>query len=570
MRGKNNLLPRVVSVVLAAVLLVVGLNYSMLTEESGAVNMPLAYSAGGMDTCDHAVELPVITKQATTTEPGEIEYKCVSCGMVLREEIIPVMLKRERPLSVINTEKCTLFNIPENSIVAVNGKVVSFSASGSIDLSAEFAAAGDYVITVIANETELAASDPQSIYVYKPAAPGDVQTLPANGNVNGLISGVGTFMEYKPVNSDTWSICVSETQPLPAGIYQVRIRATAVSIASEPFEVIVGQIGQVSETIPVYNENKEEAKPVEQKNIIKSGNGKKESKKTDDKKETVAPAKEEVKQEEEKKVEPPKIEVDNIFTKGDSEPIAVSGETGFDSIIEKIEKGNSPVVVSLNDSVLIPAEVFVKAAENNVQLVFILKNGATWTINPADIDVDKVSALHKINLGIVDNSNKIPSKVLATIEDVTKGQIFNKTFDIEHNGRFGFIAYLTVKIAGANPGDYANLFSYDTFEGILDYVGSSIINDDNEATFEMSHASSYVIVTSKEEMSQDSVKMLEVETTSAEPVSVAQETVKTTKIASPLMAGLIIILAAIIIAILAIVRIQKRNVIDIFGRKKKK
>lgn len=566
MRGKSNLLPRVVSVALAAVLLVTGLSFSMRTEEEKVdVVMPLAYSAGGIEMCDHSIEIPIITKQATATEPGEVEYKCVSCGMLLREEIIPVRIKRERPLSVINTEKCTLFNIPENSIVSVNGKVISFSANGSLDLAGEFANPGDYVITVIANETELAASDPQAIYIFKPAAPGDVQTLPANGDNNGLIAGVGPFMEYKAVDSDTWSICVGPTQPLPAGVYKVRLRATATSVASEPYEVVVGQEGQVTKQVTPGKETVEENAPLDKNNVPvvkKQSNNAKKNNNTVDKKDEQKEEKPEKAEEKEtpvkEEVKKPEIVVDNIFTKDDDEPIAATGEKGWYEIRSKIENANGLVVISLAEDTLVPAEVFVKAAEVEVPLVFIVKDEIVWNVEPSDIDIEQVRKNAKINLGLDEKAKNVPDAAYKSVESIMNSQVINKTFDIMHNGDFGFITKLTMKLKDVVPGEYANLFTYNRYAGDVRYVASSEIDEDNKATFEMTHASSYFIVTSKLPMNQGSVQEIvaaeEEETTDV----IINETAKHVRKISPVKVGLIIIVLAAII-VLTVVLLNKKD-----------
>ena len=191
----------------------------------------------------HVSDDGTVVKNPTTIEPGEIEYRCTVCGMVLREEAIPVTSKRDLPNAVFDTVSCALSNIPDNSTVMINGAVISDNASGSISLQFGFPNPGDYTIKVRANGTEAqAASDPQSIHTHKPAAPAHVQTVsePAKGG-NGYIGGVDISMEYSYADQDTWIACTHSSQPVTAGIYIVRYRATPTSVPSDSVEVVVAK-----------------------------------------------------------------------------------------------------------------------------------------------------------------------------------------------------------------------------------------------------------------------------------------------------------------------------------------
>lgn len=206
---------------------------------------------------DHISDNGTVVKLPTATEPGKIEYRCLNCNTVLREEIIPSVKKRDTPKAVFDTATCVLSNIPVSSVVAVNGNVISDNASGVLSLLHMFPLTGTNKITVKANATETEAeSDEQVISIQKRSAPSNLSSVdePANGGC-GYINGVSTEMEYALADSSNFTMCTSHSMPVSAGIYIVRYKATANSVASDCIEILVKKAKAVKPATPTATLN---------------------------------------------------------------------------------------------------------------------------------------------------------------------------------------------------------------------------------------------------------------------------------------------------------------------------
>lgn len=671
---------------------------------------------------DHVSDGGSVVKLPTTTAPGEIEYKCVNCGKVLREEQIPVITKRDRPQATFNTNSLVISNIPDSSTVAVNGEVVTNSASGTCSLEFKFPQTGDYTITVTANEYQgQAASDPQSIHVHKPAPPSHLKTTdePAKGGT-GRIGGVDTNMEYSLADQDTWFMCTNSSQPVPAGIYIVRYKATTGSIASDCIEVLVGKEKQQKKTKEktptatfngmnlhidgtdgcklsfdggnkwtdkysdytyVVNESVLSTKNGIQ--IYRPGNGTtttdsdkqyisltkqsmpsgitatsatvtapgtiigtdtsmqirnadqsawtnvttnvipvfagtyyirrmgygnalpsdwltvvikqtanvvptvaplptatptptptpvptaipvEKDKKAEEKKDETKPGEIVVEKEAEKEAEESLEEIAEIAEEAVEdikEPVSSTGERGWKDIEATFENTIEPVCVNLNEDTAIPAEVFEKAVETSTQLEFSAGEQAVWVIDPASINVADVQALGRVNLGIVDNTGSIPNNALATVENKSENQKIDHTFDIKHEGNFGFKAKLTLKVKSAEPGEYANLYWYNGGTQKMQYIDSAVVNEKREATFNLSHASSYAVVISKAMMSQESVT--EEQTVEDMTAAVTEESTEKTaekKKTNPAVAILIIVIFVLIVGLVIVIIMMEKKKAD--------
>lgn len=511
----------------------------------------------------HVSDGGTIVKEPTASAPGEAEYKCTCCGVLLREEIIPVITKRDTPHVTFDTSSFTLKNIPDNSAVLVNGRLVSQNATDKLNLISSFSDAGDYIITVVANATDsMAASSPQELYVQKPGVPSDIQTIvsPDKDGI-GYISGVNPDMEYTPAGKEDWKDCAMSTQPVKPGTYLVRYKATELSITSDVVKAYTGESPEdklPDITVIPTPDVKDNQKNTE-KTIKKAGQKKQEStKNTDTNPEN-------------------KIVVENKLTreKDKERPILFTSELSWESIEKIIEKSKVPITIILNKKTKVPSTVFVKAAEANTPLILITTARVVWRIEPEDIDIDTIKSYGRVNLGVESDTPSIPFEQIARVEDIAKNHILNKTFDIKHDGDLGFTAKFTVTLSDVNEGDYANLFRYNLSRKDLEYVESAAINYKDEASFSMSHASCYMIVVSSEKMSQADVKELPKEEIEEKIVQDQQPAIemtynkqKTSKTMSPVTACLIVTVVAILVSI-AIFRIGRRkDNYDVHERKK--
>ncbi|MDO4189306.1 MAG: hypothetical protein Q4D29_09990 [Lachnospiraceae bacterium] len=405
-------------------------------------------------------------------------------------------------------------------------------------------------------------SDRQYITLTKQPTPSGITATSATPTIPGCIVGTDVSMQYRAVDQTSWVDVTGNTVAVAAGTYYLRRHGYGNSLPSDWLTIVIKANVVVEPTtptkvVPIENTKpKTEAQPKEE------------------------PKKEEVKQEpKEEKKEPvaeeaPAIVVENnIPASGGNEPVSATGETGWQAIETTFETATDAVVINLNEATLIPADVIVKAAETDTPIVLETMEGASWSILPSDVRVNEITALSSVDLGIINDSVNIPEAALLTVEDSANDQVVSQTFDIKHEGNFGFKADLTMKVKDGTPGQYANLYTYNPFTGKLEFIDSSVIDESGHATFKMSHASSYVIVKSKEAMSQDSVKEVSVEqVTNDEPVADNNKTeVKepAKKKVSPVTIGLIVVIIVLIIALVAILYYQKNGPLDA-GKKKRK
>ena len=141
----------------------------------------------------------------------------------------------------------------------------------TIDYEAETAvAAGDHKISTDNTTWHIATEDPirivpgRTLFVKHPDDQKTEETLPSRpaspGTVRGgtnQITGVTAAMEYRLSGASTWTACTGTAiTGLPAGAYQVRIKATSTSFASEPVTVQVSQY--TPPVVPTYPPTVEE------------------------------------------------------------------------------------------------------------------------------------------------------------------------------------------------------------------------------------------------------------------------------------------------------------------------
>ena len=99
-------------------------------------------------------------------------------------------------------------------------------------------------------------------------------------------------------------------------------------------------------------------------------------------------------------------------------------------------------------------------------------------------------------MGIELGSEHVPTQVIADILDGNK----YLEFTLAHDGPFGFNSLLQIAIDPMYEGWYANLFYYNEGAESLEFICDAIIDSDGIASFDMEHASSYVIIVSSTSM----------------------------------------------------------------------
>lgn len=169
--------------------------------------------------------------------------------------------KRQMPACSFDGNTYYLYNIPENSSVAVNGSIVSNYASGIMDLGPYIRNSQYYTITIIANGYgDFQPSDPQIIQAQKPVTPQAVFDGPschlypvATGMVYSIDGGhswinvrngeTGVNLSYDQINiaASYGYICVKQTMPIESDIeYVVMGRMSQPSGVSGSYNKIVG------------------------------------------------------------------------------------------------------------------------------------------------------------------------------------------------------------------------------------------------------------------------------------------------------------------------------------------
>ena len=146
---------------------------------------------------------------------------------------------------------------PEASAVTINyeTETVSFDSSTlEVNTTSDFNGvnikSGESIANYIENTNQtiyvrvkangnIPASAEQTVTIpSRPAAPENVTAVDEKfQGEKGKITGVTTAMEYKADEKEQWINCGGKEVALPAGTYQVRIKATANSFASRPVEV---------------------------------------------------------------------------------------------------------------------------------------------------------------------------------------------------------------------------------------------------------------------------------------------------------------------------------------------
>lgn len=164
------------------------------------------------------------------------------------------------------------------------------------------------------------------------------------------------------------------------------------------------------------------------------------------------------------------------------------------SAITVAEEGSTvEISVSGSDDV-ISGDVLKTLAGKNVTLEVSLENGIKWKINGRNLTtgVD----YNDIDLGVVLNSNVIPTSLISKIPDVINTVQLSLDFD----GEFGYTMTMNVPLGTTYKGLYANLYYYNEETGELEFVTAALIGEDGSADLPFTHASDYVVAISEQNL----------------------------------------------------------------------
>lgn len=174
-----------------------------------------------------------------------------------------------------------------------------------------------------------------------------------------------------------------------------------------------------------------------------------------------------------------------------------SGGSGWGNIASEIGKtpAGSSVTIDMNGTTTVPTNVLNALKGKDVDLVLDMGGGITWTINGKDIS----SVSGSIDLGVKLGTSDIPVDV---VNNVT-GEHYSTTIHLNHSGKFGFKAVMTVPLRKQDAGLFANLFYYNPGQKALEFVSSVKIDANGNADLDFNHASDYAIVIDDHPMDKD-------------------------------------------------------------------
>lgn len=168
-----------------------------------------------------------------------------------------------------------------------------------------------------------------------------------------------------------------------------------------------------------------------------------------------------------------------------------TGESdGWESIADEItaaDDGDS-ITIDMNGETEVPAEIFEDVAGKDVDLVFDMGDGLSWSVNGQDIP--EGTNLTDLDLGVDLGTDGIPVDVINAIT----GEKDSVQITLAYDGEFGFTLTLTAPLGEDNAGYWANLYHYDEDTEAMNFEAAAEIGADGSVSLPLSHASQYAIV----------------------------------------------------------------------------
>lgn len=176
---------------------------------------------------------------------------------------------------------------------------------------------------------------------------------------------------------------------------------------------------------------------------------------------------------------------------------AEKGSKGVDTQTKVVEGKQKPeesasrpaVTMAMEDTTILTPENLQMAKDQNLDLLLQMGKYATWNIDIDSVDMETVS---EVDMGIELGTENVPTQIIADMLDGNK----YLEFTLAHDGPFAFRSLLQIAIDPMYEGWYANLFYYNEETKSLEFICDAIIDSNGIASFDMEHASSYVIIVS--------------------------------------------------------------------------
>ncbi len=171
-------------------------------------------------------------------------------------------------------------------------------------------------------------------------------------------------------------------------------------------------------------------------------------------------------------------------------PVIINQKDDTTTAAADTEKTEENTSVELKDSTKLSKDLIDSVSDKD-SVEFKLDNGASWEIAGSDL---KDAA--GMDLGIVLNTNNADK---SQIESVSKDSD-TLQFSLNHEGNFGFKAKINIPVDNKYDGLYANLYWVNGDKP--EYIGSSKVANEI-ASFEMTHASGYIIFFNRVSFGED-------------------------------------------------------------------
>lgn len=408
-------------------------------------------------------------------------------------------IKEAAPTSVFDAASMSLADILGCKISIDGGKTWSSAMTvNNITLEeSKLSTANGILVVRPGNGMTTADSDVYKITLTKQPTPGGIAAISATGTIGGAITGLNNMMEFRAEKSTAWITPNANNitglasgkyyvrtkgfkNALPSDLVVVTINVTSQAVSSSPTAVITVTPTPTAEPTP-------KPTPVSAKTADSSDGKKNDSNvkvrevdNPDGENENSGVANQEVGTRE----SPTRPEA----SKGMPVLIGDPSVFGWGAIESKMN--SEPMAIDMTQDSVIPASVIEAAQATNTELVLDISGNAAWSI-----PLQSISAVTTdIDLGIKEDTNDIPEEAIKKI--AIDGNV-EKEFSVNHEGEFGFVANLTLRLNVNDAGKMANLYYYNKTTGDMELVDSAVINSYGEVTFAMSHASSYAVLIGK-------------------------------------------------------------------------
>lgn len=224
-------------------------------------------------------------------------------------------------------------------------------------------------------------------------------------------------------------------------------------------------------------------------------------------------------------------------------------ENGAVNTEEKLQT----VQINMKDSTVLDTAKLARVKESDKKLQLNMPGAVTWSIT---LDSIKDRSQLNVDMAVVLGKADIPKDVITKVSEDGQYELLR----LEHEGSFGFDAVLTVPVKKQYMQKTANLFYYNPETDDLEFIDDSKVTSEGYASFEMKHASEYVIV-----FADASLEMISEQT---QPEDTSIEETEMTEVSVPeakegFDKNIVIIVAVVILLIAAIIAVvlfmKKRN-----------